>query len=127
MPPRIMLSATVQRVEEARADRRDVEGDAIVDAEHRPGPCVALAGKVWSGVAVARTIRPISLGVDARPPPAPLRAASVAERRGGLAVAGDVAEADAGALDDPFVGGVDGLGQLGIGHAPRAAAPSRCR
>ena len=28
----------------------------------------------------------------------------------------DVALADAGALADPFVGGVDGLGQLVIGH-----------
>ena len=40
-----------------------------------------------------------------------------AERRGGLALAGDIALRDAGALHDPFVGGVDALFQLGIGHA----------
>ena len=33
MPPLSMLSATRERVEEAGADRRDVEGDAVVDAE----------------------------------------------------------------------------------------------
>ena len=34
------------------------------------------------------------------------------ERRGRLALAGDVAAADAGALDDPLVGGVDLPGEL---------------
>ena len=34
------------------------------------------------------------------------------ERRGGFALAGDVAAADAGALDDPFVGGVDDADKL---------------
>ena len=48
-----------QRVEEAGAHRLDVEGDAIVNARARSGPASALAGKVWSGVAVASTIRPI--------------------------------------------------------------------
>ena len=79
---------------------------------------VALAGKVWSGVAVASTIRPICVGVDAG------RGERLArrlgrQRRRGLAVAGDVAGLDAGPLDDPFVGGVDPLGQLGIGDAAR--------
>ena len=41
------------------------------------------------------------------------------QRRGGLAVAGDVARLDAGALDDPFVGGVDPLGELGVGDPAR--------
>src|SRR3546814_7085023 len=36
-----------------------------------------------------------------------------------LAVAGDMARLDAGALDDPLVGGIDPLGELGIGDAAR--------
>ena len=33
-----------------------------------------------------------------------------------LAVGGDVALPDAGALADPLVGGVDGFGQIVVGH-----------
>src|SRR5262245_41084485 len=39
-----------------------------------------------------------------------------AHRGGGLAVGGDAALVDAGALDDPLVGGVDGLRELLIGE-----------
>ena len=39
-----------------------------------------------------------------------------AEVGGQLVVAGDVPLANAGALDDPFVAGVDDLRQIGIGH-----------
>ena len=67
---------------------------------------VALAGKVWSGVAVASTIRPICSGADAGRVERLARGLG-RQRGGGLAVAGDMAGVDAGPLDDPFVGGVD--------------------
>ena len=69
---------------------------------------VAVAGKVWSGVAVARTIRPISAGCDSGGGERLARRLG-RQRRRGLAVAGDMAGADAGPLDDPLVGGVDAL------------------
>ena len=79
---------------------------------------VAVAGKVWSGVAVASTIRSMSCAAHARR--GQRRARRVGgERRGRLVRAGDVAEADAGALDDPFVAGVDRLRQFGVRHAAR--------
>ena len=71
----------------------------------------AVEGKVWSGVAVARMIASMS---------AP-REAGVGEGGAGggdrevggrLALGGEVAALDAGAGADPFVGGVEGPGEL---------------
>ena len=87
---------------------------------------VAVAGKVSSGVVVAQMIRsssPASM-------PASLKAARAAPKRqvgGLLALARDVALADAGALADPFVGGVDALGQIVIGDDGLAADTRRSR
>ncbi len=112
----------LERIEEARADRRDVERDAIVDAEQRLH-VVALEGKVWSGVAVASTIRPISCG-DLPAAASAARAAAVASVAVVSPGAGDMAEADAGTLDDPFVAGVDGLGEFGVRDAARGQGRS---
>ncbi len=66
----------------------------------------AVAGKVLSGVEVARMIRSM---IGRRQPGIVERRACrrLAERRRGLAFAGDVALADAGALHDPLVGRLD--------------------
>src|SRR4051794_38756911 len=102
---------------------------------------VAVAGKVWSPVVVATTIRSTSSGV--RPAASSARRAAATARadtgwpsaaRGGrrgpagsgghgevryrLAVGGAVALADAGAFGDPGVGGVHQLGQFVIGDDP---------
>ena len=105
MPPLSMLSATLQRVEEAGADRGDVEGDAIVDAER--GLDQGRAGR--EGLVGSRggeddqaDLARLDAGRGERLPRRLGR-----QGRGGLAVAGDVAGVDAGPLDDPFVGGVD--------------------
>ena len=91
---------------------------------------VAVAGKVWSGVAVASRI-----DVDVFPASKPRRLERRARRRqrqvgGGLAVGGDMALADAGARDDPLVGGVDAPRQLVVGddlfRQIGAAARQRC-
>ena len=102
----------------------------------------AVAGKVLSGVEVASTIR----SIDCASTPAAASAARAACERqvgGGLALGRDVALADAGALHDPFVGGVDHPRQLGIGedaarqiaaaaehdrtqHGHEAAPPTAC-
>ena len=74
----------------------------------------ALAGNVLSGVAVASTIRSID-GASMRGVKRGARRVD-GELGRGLARRRDVALADAGALDDPLVGGVDHLGQLGIGE-----------
>ena len=103
-----------QREDEARADRLQVERRAMGDAEavlhrHRGG------GKVLSGVEVASTIRSIdcasTCGIGERGARGMQR-----EIGGELAGGGDMALADAGALHDPFVGGVDRLCQFGIGE-----------
>ena len=75
----------------------------------------AVAGKVLSGVEVASTIRSIDCGID---PGIGKRRARRIDRqmRGELALGGDVALPDAGALHDPLVGGVDPRRQFGIGQ-----------
>ena len=92
----------------------DVKGDAIVDSERRldlgRGGREGLIGRCGSEhdeIDVARG--------DAGAVECSARGLG-REAAGGLAIAGDVAAADAGALDDPFVGGVDAFGELLVGH-----------
>ncbi len=114
-----------QRVEEAGADRLDVEGDAIVDAE-----CGLDQGRARrEGLVGGRRgehDQADLLGLD------PGRGERLPrclgrQRRRRLAVGGDVARFDAGPLDDPFVGRLDPLGELGIGHAPQRQRRSGAR
>ena len=78
---------------------------------------VAAAGKVRSGVVVATMIRSTSAGV--RPAAASARrAASTARSDVASPSRASMALADAGALDDPRVAGVDDLGQVVVGHDP---------
>ena len=84
----------------------------------------AADGNTMSGVEVATMIRSISLGAHAGRLE---RVARGLERRGRCALTsacGEVARADAGALDDPLVGRLDAVGrqfggQVGVGHAAR--------
>ena len=77
----------------------------------------AVAGKVLSGVEVAEHDQVDRLGVDAG---VGQRRARRVDRqmRGELALGGDVALPDAGALHDPLVRGVDPRRQFGIGQDP---------
>ena len=86
----------------------------------------AVAGKVLSGVEVASTIRSMSA---ARSPALVQRLARRRRREvgGDLALRRDVALADAGALDDPLVGGVDHRGEVGVGQDLLPADSCRCR
>ena len=72
---------------------------------------VAVAGKVLSGVEVATMIRSIVDGSQPGCFERPRRGLG-GEVGGHLAFGRDMALPDAGALDDPFVGGVDDLGQF---------------
>ena len=100
-----------KRVDEARAHRLHVEGRAVRACRAAPARVVAVAGKVSSGVVVARR--------SGRSPSHSCRAArsaaceaAIARSEVHLAVGGDVALADAGALADPFVGGVDAAARV---------------
>ena len=75
----------------------------------------AVAGKVLSGVEVASTIR--SIACASMPACASAaRAAWIAMCEVNSPARGDVALVDAGALHDPFVGGVDLARQFGVGQ-----------
>ena len=83
----------------------------------------AVDGNTMSGVEVATTMRSMSCGRHCQSRALPPRRAhaQIAARRARI---GEVAGTDAGALDDPLVGGLDALGRefarkFGIGHAPR--------
>ena len=87
---------------------------------------VAVAGKVSSGVVVAQMIdvelARIDAGIRQR------RARRRQREIGGLlAVRDDAALADAGALADPFVGGIDALGEIVIGDDRSPADRRRSR
>ena len=86
----------------------------------------AVAGKVLSGVEVASTIR----SIDCASMPASVeRGARGIDRqmRGELALGGDVALPDAGALHDPLVGRIDPAPPVRHWSAPSAADRSRSR
>ena len=103
-----------QREDEARADRLQVEGRAMVDAErvlHRDRGggkgVVRRRGRQHDQVDRLR----VDPGIGQR------RARRIdRQMRGELALGGDVALPDAGALHDPLVGGVDPRRQFGIGQ-----------
>ena len=102
-----------QRIDEARAHRLHIEGSAARHAQPR------LHARGGGGKGFVRRRRGADDEVEF------VNAdAGIGERRLGrlqrqigrhLAIARDVAAADAGALDNPFVGGVDALGQFVIG------------
>ena len=127
MPPANHIVRHRQRVEEAGADRSDVEGDAVVDAEHglhdRRGGREGLVGR-GGGEHDQPDLAGLDAGRGQR-----LAGGLGGQGAGGLALAGDMAGADAGALGDPFVGRVDILPgrQFVVGDAARGAAPRRCR
>ena len=108
------LSATESAIDEARAHRLHVEGGAPGHAELAPAPWWRWPGRSgrasWSR---ARSGRGRRRSIPAR---ASARSRGGDREVGGrLAVGGDVALADAGALRDPLVGGVEAAGQLVIG------------
>ena len=103
-----------ERVDEARADRLQIERGAMVDAEaglHRDrGRRESLVGRGRRQHDQIDRLR-VDLGMRERG----LRRMQ-AQVRGQFAGRGDAALVDAGALHDPFVGRVDGLRQLGVGE-----------
>ena len=103
-----------QGVDEARADSLDVEGRALGDAE------AGLDAHGGSGKGAVRRggcahheidVDRVDAGAHER-----LARGGDAEVGGQLAVLGDVALLDAGALLDPRVGGIDEARQIVIGH-----------
>ena len=84
----------------------------------------AVAGKVLSGVDVASTMRSMLVG-SMSPEASAARAAATARSEVSLARRGDPALADAGALGDPVIGGVDLPGEIGVGEdVARQVAPT---
>jgi len=93
-----------QRKDKARADRLQIETPPLM-MPSSACTATAVAGKVLSGVEVASTMR----SIDCASTPAlasAARAALTGQMRGELALGGDVALPDAGALHDPLVRGV---------------------
>ena len=126
-PPCRKLSATASAIDEAGADRLHVEGGAAVSCRARPAPGSRSPERSRRASTVASTIRSTSLALDAGVLRAPPRRPRIARSEVSLAVGRDVALADAGALDDPLVGGVEALRQLGIGQDLAAADRRRSR
>ena len=102
-----------QRVEEAGADGVHVEGDAVGDAERR----LDLGRRRREGLVGSRRGEDDEVDVGCGDAGMVERAARRigGEAAGRLAIAGDIAVADAGALDDPLVGGVDALREFFVG------------
>jgi hypothetical protein len=115
----------LHRVEEARADRGDIERDAIVDSQHR----LHLGGGGGEGVVGRGGGQHDQVDVLRRDAGGRDRGdrGVARQRRGGLALARDMAEADPGPLDDPLVGRVDPLGQFGVGDAACGESGTRPR
>jgi hypothetical protein len=109
-------------IDEARADRLEVEGEAAF----MPSECwimVAAEGKVRSGVEVATITASTSDG--SRPAMARRPRRLRAHARGRLARRREVPPLDARALADPFVRGVEPLRELGIRAPPARAGNAR--
>ena len=106
-----------QPIDEARTDRLQVEGERRMVMPRPAWIETAVAGKVLSGVEVAQHDQVDILRRHAGIGQRRLRRLD-AEIGGQFAVGRDVALANAGALHDPFVGGVDLLGEIGIGDDP---------
>ena len=103
-----------QRKDEAGADRLQVEGDAMIDAQRvldrdrgRRKGVVRRRGRQHDQIDLLRVdagmVERGARGVDR-------------QMRGELALCGDVALPDAGALHDPLVRGIDPGSQFGIGQ-----------
>ena len=103
-----------QRVDEARAHGLHVEGRALGDAE----AVLDLHRRRRKGAVGRRRRADDEIDVDGIDAGAHQRLLGGGDAEVGreLVVAGDVALTDAGALDDPFVGGVDDLREVGVGH-----------
>ena len=84
-----------------------------------------MLGNTMSGVVVATMMRSIRGAMPAAA--SALCAACERRDRSSCALRRDVALADAGARDDPLVGGVDGLGKVVVGQDLRRADSCRCR
>src|SRR5439155_18681158 len=115
----------VQRVHEARARGADVEGGGVLGAEDRLEVArlrgeqpVGGRGGVHDGVEVQRCETVLLEHLQRRGLPH----AGVA-----LFFAGDAPLADAGALADPLVGGVEDLAELVVGHDARRRVAPRAR
>jgi hypothetical protein len=111
---------------EAGANRRNVEGDAVVDAERRLDTSRTCREGLVRGRSgkddEAYLFRGHSGGGER------LARRFCCERSSGLAVADEVACFDAGPLDDPFMSGVDAArGQVCIGDSVQREAKSRFR
>ena len=111
-----------QSEHEARADRLHVEGRAMGDAK------LGLDGHGGGGKGLVggRGGQDDEVDVLGREPRVVERRArrDGAHGRGELAVGGDPPLLDAGPLGDPAIGGVDHLGEVGIGHDPRRQVPA---
>ena len=95
-----------QRIDEAAADRLHVEGRRSRRCPACAAGCAAVDGNTMSGVEVATMIRSMSAALR----PAASSAWRAASSARSLLVdvgRGEMARADAGALDDPLVGGLD--------------------
>ena len=113
-PTLMKLSATARAIDEAAADRLHVEGGAPAHAEAR----LDLGRRRREGMVGRRGgehDQVDGVGADSGMGEGGLGRGG-GEIGGRLAVGRDMALADAGALGDPFVGGLEAAGQLGIGH-----------
>ena len=121
---RHQVRADGQAVDEAGTGRDQVEAPGALRADavlHQAGG----GGEQMSGVTVQTMIASSSVASMPRCASAQ-RAASIAMSEVAISGRGDVALADAGALHDPLVVGVDHLFQVLIGqHARRRIAPER--
>ena len=102
-------------IEKAGTDRRHVERDAVWRAEQR----LDLGGGGREGVVGRRGRDDDQADVRRRQTRRLQRLARRigAQRRGRFIGFGDMAKADAGAFDDPFVAGIDAFGEFGVGNA----------
>ena len=119
-------SARRQRIDEAGADRLQIEGGAVGDAEtglhrhrgRREG-VVGRRGRQHDQIDRSAASTPASASAA--------RAACIARSEVISPSRGDMALADAGALHNPFVGGIDHARQFGVGDDARGQIAARSR